>query len=371
MNEKLLLITSEILVGGATIAALVVVLAASWYDLRAIVRARALSAGKKRLKSQNPSILILVYARNDAAGIVACLQSIKASRYREYQIMVCDNASTDATLQLARTYKRRNKSIPLNIYSKKVQSARSEILQLAHNKAQKRDLVFIMNANDIIPPTLLGDGAAYFCSDVHLSALRLRRHADSTLNVASLLRQYINLSLNLFRKSTSLHTIPSNLYHADPIIIRSSSIQQDSPPDARIAAYASALIVTTSGDTPRQQLHIRHALIVLVACACGVGMLSYFFYTAATLRNNTLLTLSWLLVSLWCLAAIWSDEALTVSKKIELVISVPFMYFILYTWMFAGFAKSAWRLITALPFPKITLVDVRTAIMREAYSVRF
>lgn len=371
MNEKLLLITSEILVGGATIAALAVVLAASWYDLRAIAHTRALSVGKKRLKSQKPSILILIYAHNDAAGIVACLQSIKANRYKQYQIMICDNASTDATLQLARAYKRRNKSVPLNIYSKKMQSTRSEILQLAHNKAQKCDLVFIMNANDIIPPTLLGDGVAYFCSDDRLSTLQLRRRADSALNIASLLRQYVNLSLNLFRKGMAQQTTSSNLYHANPIIIRSSFMRQNNPPDTHFTAYASALIVTTSGDTPRQQLRIRHALIVLVACACGVGMLSYFFYTAATLRNNTLLTLSWLLVSLWCLAAIWSDEALTVSKKIELAISVPFMYFILYTWMFAGFAKSAWRLITALPFPKITLVDIHTAIMREAYSVRF
>lgn len=50
-----------------------------------------------------PSVSVVVPARNEAANIVACLRSLAASDYPEFEIIVVDDRSDDATAVLARS----------------------------------------------------------------------------------------------------------------------------------------------------------------------------------------------------------------------------------------------------------------------------
>ena len=95
-------------------------------------------------------------------------------------------------------------------------------------------------------------------------------------------------------------------------------------------------------------------------------MMSYWFWTAASLRSNLLLTLSWIGVCVWLLAIVWSDDVIRITKKIELSVSIPFMYFVFYAQTVVGFLVGLWRLIRAVPFAALT-----TAFQAELYSTRY
>ena len=89
-------------------------------------------------------------------------------------------------------------------------------------------------------------------------------------------------------------------------------------------------------------------------------------WTTATLKSNLLLTLSWIVLTIWLLAVAWTDSLTKLSRKIELSVTVPFMYFIFYVYALAGFFKSGWALLRRYPYHE--LID---AFKAELYSSRY
>lgn len=372
MNEVLLATASQIIIGVIALMAIITVVIASWYDVRAITQNRTmLIARNKRRMSNQPSILVLIYAHNNESAIIACLQSITMSKYRHYQVVVCDNASSDTTVRLVRAYKRRNKQIRLTLHTTKQQRTRMNLLQTAHDKAKKHDLTLLIDATDIISTTLLTYCVAYFNTNNRLIALRLRRQNIATVTIAALFRQYIDLSLNIIYKATSRYSVSNNPFQSHPVLFRDALIKQSHSLTRRDIAYASSLLVTTSVSANKPQMASKYTVFILLGCLCGIFLMSYFFYTAAMLRSNILLTLSWLLVSLWFLAVVWSDSASGAVKKIELMVTIPFMYFILYVQLVVYAISHGRRLLGAVQIPRIDFKSIQDAIRQETYSIRF
>lgn len=108
-----------------------------------------------------------------------------------------------------------------------------------------------------------------------------------------------------------------------------------------------------------------------IGLAVFISMLTYSFYTAATLQSNTLLTLSWSVVSLWLVAVVWSDGNLKFSKKSELTFTIPFMYFVFYALAILQFIVNIGRLVTAISLPRINVKNIHDAFLSEAYSTKF
>jgi len=61
-------------------------------------------AAELPLAESRPMISIVIPARNAAGTLADCLQAIRDSRYADYEIVVVDDASTDATAQVAEQY---------------------------------------------------------------------------------------------------------------------------------------------------------------------------------------------------------------------------------------------------------------------------
>ncbi|MEW6035108.1 MAG: glycosyltransferase, partial [Candidatus Micrarchaeota archaeon] len=51
-----------------------------------------------------PAISIVVPARNSAATLQSCLESIRAQSFRDYELIVVDGMSRDGTADIARRY---------------------------------------------------------------------------------------------------------------------------------------------------------------------------------------------------------------------------------------------------------------------------
>ncbi|MDB5186569.1 MAG: hypothetical protein JWM07_41 [Candidatus Saccharibacteria bacterium] len=124
-----------------------------------------------------------------------------------------------------------------------------------------------------------------------------------------------------------------------------------------------------------QDFYQRHIYVIRIvsftASLFTVLLVTYFFYTAATLQSNTFLTLSWLLVSLWLIAIIWSDNKVALVGKIDLTLAIPFMYFILYVTLLLYILMTIWKAAKNFSLPSIQYRNFLAAIEREAYSTRY
>jgi chlorobactene glucosyltransferase len=68
-----------------------------------ISRSRSLDEYAATATTRLPSLTVIVPARNEAANIVRCLTSLRASSYPDLELIVIDDHSTDDTGRLART----------------------------------------------------------------------------------------------------------------------------------------------------------------------------------------------------------------------------------------------------------------------------
>jgi hypothetical protein len=381
MNERLIVQICEIILAAISVAGIIFILGATWYDLRAVhhqTRIKALSSkitGRRQLP-----ITVLVYARNAAATITACLDSISASTYKNFKVIVADNCSTDDTNKHLTTYKRTHTNTPLTSYRAKIIADRPTILQQAGKKDKSGQLILTLDAADIIPPTLLQDCAVRFAVSDDIDALYLRPTPNAEVSILSLSTHFYALSRNIMSKSFSHSSL---LQRRSPVMAaRRSVIQQKKLSQKNRIHYESTLAYTqllllpslfssTNIIQTRSWKKLVYTLAVLFTTGTTVAIMTYFFYTAAILQSNILLTLSWTIVCLWLLASIWLDDLSTLERKVSLTLTVPFVYFILYIQLIVMFVTALKQVAARIPLPNQSLRTIQRMIQLELYSVRY
>lgn len=385
MTEKLFIFICEIALGIAAVSGVGIILAATWYDLRSIRQKGRLQALVKKLhKSRQPFITILVYAYNNAATIKTCLQSINHNRYAHYRIIVIDNASTDTTKQIVSNYQRSHSKVALTIRSRRRPIDRSALLHLTYDKLPESDLILQINATDLLPPMLLKNSATRFIANNKLGALRLRPSPSDELSITTLPHHFFLLSRSMIYKSIAPFSVAlRHINDSDGIIKRSLSSTELPPAEKLISSYASTLALVKPAsvriqlrrDTAKNIVRTFNTPLIrflkFICLSSLIVILTYFLYTAAILQSNILLVLSWFALSLWLLATIWSDEVIKVNQKIELTLSVPFMYFLFYVQMIAYCLRILWETLIMIPVPDISHKNMRRAIQKELYSTQY
>lgn len=353
-------------------AAIVIIITATIYDLRMIAQKKRLQSVTSKLKrSRQPKIVIIIYAHNNAQTLVSCLESVKKLDYVNLQITVADNASKDETRQILSTFMRRNKRRSVEHYVDEDYTPKQIFLSHVQKMTQDCDLSLIIDATDTLPPALLKNIAAHFSTDNSLHTLQLRRHAAARQTIDSLPNQFLELSRNVLLKATARSSVATPHRLQPGIVIRNTR----STPTKRVhkphSDYASNLLINSSNDQERYSPLSWRAAFKLPMTLIALASISYFFYTAATLQSNTLLTLSWLIVGGWLLAVTWSDEILPMATKFELSMTVPFMYFVIYIKAWGYFLHTLKAIISSVPMPIINLKNLQIAIQSELYSTRY
>ena len=61
-------------------------------------------AGKMLIASSTPTVAIIIRTKNEEKWIAKCLSAISAQTFNDYEIIIVDNDSTDATLVRARMH---------------------------------------------------------------------------------------------------------------------------------------------------------------------------------------------------------------------------------------------------------------------------
>lgn len=111
---------------------------------------------------QRPLVSVVIAARNEASGIVRCLESVRASNYRPIEVLVGDDASTDQTRQLVRDYQLRYPEFNLRVFRMHQNIGKARTLNTLLRRYAGGEFVTALDADSVLRNDTLSKAVSYF-----------------------------------------------------------------------------------------------------------------------------------------------------------------------------------------------------------------
>jgi glycosyltransferase involved in cell wall biosynthesis len=318
------------------------IITGSFYDIWMTRQRKAIELQTRRLQRNRPHVTVLVYAKNSASTTLDCLASILKNRYRQYDIVVVNNKSTDQTKVMLALFQRNHPTARLYVYNKRKSSTVRVSLQQAYRKSQRGTIILTLRSDSILSRTFIKEAVTHFKvlgASQSKTALLFGESLSSSQNLMAILRYFPQTSRRLLKKVASLlkigrlptgnslfDTVHNTMYESPVLMNKASSLPTRYVYDSRISVRV----------IPAFQLLLfrkRTFKELAVFYLTGIGLVlyaSYSMYMAATLQNTALLLFGWIVVVVWFFAAIWSDEASNIADKLRFSFVLPSLYFFLY-----------------------------------------
>lgn len=188
-------------VSGLTAAALNVI-GASLYDLAQLKtqKQKRLHPHAKQFRAR-PTVYVIIYTHNSASDIKTCLNRLLASRYRNLQVIVADNASSDGTKKIVRSQMATNKKIRL--YAKRTRGEQRDVISRAYKAYATGGLVAVLDAQSSLDKQAIGLAVDYFNADPYLDILHLNKKCPPALQAAGLFQIFGLLLKNRSYKASA------------------------------------------------------------------------------------------------------------------------------------------------------------------------
>ena len=135
---------------------------ASFYDVWQHRRLRRLRRTTLASAPYRPTVTVLVPAHNEEKVIARCLDSIFASSYRTVDVIVVNDASTDATRRVLNTYRRAHRDHRLRIINKRMNVGKGAALNYALQHYVTSTLVMMIDADSLLEPQAIERAVTYF-----------------------------------------------------------------------------------------------------------------------------------------------------------------------------------------------------------------
>ena len=140
---------------------------ANFYDIWQFRRhfARQLDAARGQGDAREPLITILIPAHNEEKVIIRCLDSVFASSYQRLQVIVVDDASSDATTKLVRQYIKEHelrKGDRCRLVAKLRNGGKGSALNFALKYYARGDFAMTLDADSILAPDAVENALSYF-----------------------------------------------------------------------------------------------------------------------------------------------------------------------------------------------------------------
>jgi poly-beta-1,6-N-acetyl-D-glucosamine synthase len=136
-----------------------------WYDVKCLLEKKVLE--EKRKVPYNPKVSVVVPAWNEEVGLVKTINTILESEYRNVEVVVINDGSTDNSDRLMREfiaeYKRthdENNRIPI-LYKYKENAGKGHALNDGI-KMSSGDIIISIDADCVLLPTTIGNFVAHF-----------------------------------------------------------------------------------------------------------------------------------------------------------------------------------------------------------------
>lgn len=132
---------------------------ANIYDIWQFFRHRRLPREKHR---ERPLVSVLIPAHNEAKSIIRCLESVRTSSYRKYEVIVINDASTDATHKLVARYIKRHPNRKIKLLWKRKNVGKAEALNHALRHVAKGKYVMMLDADSVLHKDAIKNALRYF-----------------------------------------------------------------------------------------------------------------------------------------------------------------------------------------------------------------
>lgn len=304
------------------------VVAAGVYDLQAVTRRRRISAAARRLKrkSTQPLVTVIVYTRNDAETVTACLESVRHSLYHNYDLVVADDASQDGTRQAVRHFMRKHPRFTMYFYAKRKRSPLQEVIRQAYQKSRKGEIVVTLAASSRPSRSFLGEAVARFSAEPDLISLSANECRAVPLTITDLVPEVTRAMGHVLMKCLSLLRVRRDRVDLNGVY-RSNLIVSGARANAR---YEEALLLPVTRRERQPDVVSRCPLIQTVFAVALLLLMSYAMVMAASLVSYVPLLLGWSFMTAGSLAVVWSDEGISLVQKLQLTLSATLIYFLLY-----------------------------------------
>ena len=133
---------------------------ANLYDIKQFFRKRKISKTIRR--KYRPLVTIIVPAHNEEVGIIKTLESIRKNSYRKLQILVVDDASSDATRSLVWRYIQLHPNRNIHLLRKQKNVGKGEAMNHALKTAATGELMMSLDADSIIDKNAISNAVRHF-----------------------------------------------------------------------------------------------------------------------------------------------------------------------------------------------------------------
>ncbi|MEO7904285.1 MAG: glycosyltransferase [Candidatus Saccharimonadales bacterium] len=343
MNEWLTIIC---VLTVAIVASAWIVLA-SIYDVQVARSRHFVQSTISRLsKPAQPQVTVLVYTRDDAATLAACLRSIYQSRYHHYDVVVIDTMSRDGTKRIARSFAAAHPQMPLRLYAKRRYADRGECFRLGYTRSQQGRYVVALDGNSILTPGMIKRSVALLQVRPQISAIHVGTSIPFQRQIITVARYAVGQSLHWVRKARSArgrYQIDSycgiSIWRADifwRMHMQTTKGWYDAAPQRQ--SYSSS----HAGDF-RLRVTWRHSSILLVICMLYymtiVGIiLATSLHTVQILVTTVALQVGWFLMILW-------SGFLPIKDKLAAIFSLPVLWLVVLVYSFSVVGARVVRIV--------------------------
>lgn len=122
------------------------VIGANIYDIKQFKN----SSKKHRRKGKSPLVSVIIPAYNESLSIERCLDSIRRSTYRKFEIIVHNDHSTDETAKIVRNYQKKYPKLNLRLINRQHNSGKAEGVNYSIKRWSKGDLIMTLDADCVI-----------------------------------------------------------------------------------------------------------------------------------------------------------------------------------------------------------------------------
>lgn len=126
------------------------------YDIRQILKKRH----ERRKRTYRPLISVVIPAYNEEIGVIRTLRSVMGSIYRNKEIIVVNDGSTDRTLAMLKNFQRKHPG--MFTISSQANGGKAAAINRGVTRHAKGNLVMVLDADSLLHPEALGNMVAHF-----------------------------------------------------------------------------------------------------------------------------------------------------------------------------------------------------------------
>lgn len=386
---------------------------ANIYDIKAFKRnhERHLKGIKKTTSNaEQPLVTVMIPAHNEETGVTKTLDSVCNSTYKNLQVIVVDDASTDTTRKVVERYVRDNPEKPVEFLSIIMNRGKAAALNFAIQEKARGEFVMTLDADSVIDRYAVENAMKYFedpnvagvAANVkiyhqqsiiallqmfeHMIGYRSKKFYTLTNSefivggVASTYRhdvlkrvgwydtdtqtEDIGLSLKITAEGNKAH----KLVYAEDVIAMTEAVQTTKALFRQRFRWKLGMIqnllkfghVVGSTDTTytRMLTYFRLPMAFLgeILLLMEPLMFGYILYLSIIYSEPGFFFGAYLTLIIYMMFIVWNDNTMRLSRRIQMTAYFPILYFIFYIMNVVQFVA----IIRCLAHPKKLLRRTKT-----------